>query len=202
MSFSFFPKTVYQTQSKISGEIVVKEHLGQYSLQVQNLTQSGGIIKSLWQKPLKKVKSAEKVLLLGLGGGTVIQLIKKRFPKAKITTLEIDREIIKMGKKYFGLDKIKNLKIINEDAIKWVNKYQGDKFDLILVDLYIGGEFLPKAMENEFLQKLKRLLIQEGIIIFNWLKNKEEKEMVEKIERNFSKTEKLDTRSNLFLFAG
>ena len=200
MSFSFFPKTVYQTQSKISGEIKVKEHLSQYTLQVQNLTQSGGIIKSIWQKPLKKIIKANQVLILGLGGGTAVQLIKERFPEVKITTLEIDQEIIKIGKKYFGLDGIKDLKIINAEAIGWVNNYRGDKFDLILVDLYIGSEFSKEAMNDEFLKKLKKLLSKNGVIIFNWLKNKSEGRLFEKLEKSFAQIEEVNTPTNLFFF--
>jgi len=200
MSFSFLPKTVYQTKSKINGEIVVKEHLSQYTLQVQNLTQSGGIIKNIWQKPLKKIFKANQVLILGLGGGTVVQLIKERFPEAKITSLEIDQEIIKIGKKYFGLGKVKGLEIINEDAIKWIKNYQENKFDLILVDMYVGGRFPQKAMENEFLQKLKKILTPQGKIVLNWLKNKSEGRLFEKLEKSFAQIEEVNTPTNLFFF--
>jgi spermidine synthase len=203
MSFSFWPKTIFQTQSKISGEIKVKEQLDQYTLQVQNLTQSGGIIKSIWQKPLKKVKNAERVLLLGLGGGTVVHLIKERFPEVKITALEIDSEIIKIGKKYFGLEKVKNLKIINTEAIKWVfgydiSKYRS-KFDLILVDLYLGEKFPKKAMNDQFLKNLKKILAPQGTVILNWLKNKEAKEIKQKFTSFFPEGEYLDLKTNLFL---
>ncbi|MCJ7792813.1 MAG: fused MFS/spermidine synthase [Candidatus Marinimicrobia bacterium] len=200
MSFSFFPRTVCKTNSKISGEIKIKEHLGQYTLQVQNLTQSGGIIKSIWQKPLKKIIKANQVLILGLGGGTAIQLIKERFPVAKITALEIDEEIIKISKKYFGLGKVKDLEIINEDAIKWIKNYQENKFDLMLVDMYVGGRFPQKAMENEFLQKLKKILTPQGKIVLNWLKNKSERRLFEKLEKSFAQIEEVNTPTNLFFF--
>lgn len=197
MAFSFFPKTVLKTKTKISGEIIVKEQFGQYTLQVQNLTQSGGIIKGVWQKPLKKINKANHVLILGLGGGTVVQLIKERFPEAKITGIEIDKEIIKIGKKYFGLKESNYLEIINEDAIKWAKQSKGNKFDLILVDLYVGGEFPQKAMSDEFLKKLKKLLSKDGIVLFNWLKNKDEKKLKEKLEKIF-KVKIIETRTNFF----
>ncbi len=186
--------------SKISGEIVVKEQFGRYTLHVQNLIQSGGIIKGIWKKPLKKVTKAERILVFGLGGGTAVQLIKSRFPKAKIIGIEIDEEIIKIGKKYFGLDKVEGLKIVDGDAIKWVRNYQGDKFDLILVDLYLGSEFPEEAMGDEFLKKLKKLLLKDGVVIFNWLKNKSERRLFEKLERNFAQVEKMNTATNLFFF--
>lgn len=203
MAFSFFPRTVYKTESQISGEILVKEQLGKYTLHVQNLTQSGGIVKTIWKKALKQVerrkKEVKRCLVLGLGGGTAVQLIKASYPKAKIIGIEIDPEIIKIGKKFFGLDEIENLEIINAEAIKWVSSYQNNKFDLILVDLYIGGRFSRKAGSDEFLKKIKKLLSKKGIIVFNWLKNRDEKKFVKKLKENFLRIGRLELPANLFL---
>lgn len=204
MSFSFLLRTIYKTKSKISGEIVVKEQFGQYTLQVQNLIQSGGIIKGIWKKAFNKLKKqnlkVENVLLLGLGGGTAIQLIKEQSPQARIIGVEIDPEIIKIGKKYFNLNKIENLEIVNANAIKWIKNYQGDKFDLILVDFYLGGEFPQEAMSDRFLKSLKKIISRNGVVVFNWLKNKNEKRLFEKLEKSFSQVEKINTSTNLFFF--
>lgn len=203
MAFSFFPRTVCKTKSKISGEIVVKEQFGKHTLQVDNLIQSGGIVKGIWKKAFRKIPkelSVSNCLLLGLGGGTVVQLIKARWPEAKITGIELDSEIVKIGKKFFGLGEIDNLEIINNNATEWVNSYQDGKFDLILVDLYVGGK-LPKRVEDKvFLESLKELLSQKGIIVFNWLKNKNEKKFVETLKRNFSNFNRVNSATNIFLF--
>lgn len=211
MSFSVFPRTVYKTESKISGPIEVKEQLGNYTLHVDGLIQSGGIIEGIWKKPLKQVTHNKlhvtRCLVLGLGGGTVVQLIKARWPEAKIIGVEIDPEIIKIGKKYFRLNEIKNLEIINADAVNWVKrfyvlKHRNKKFDLIIVDLYIGDRFSSQVASNEFLKNLKKLLSKNGIIIFNRLISPSEdlEGFEEKLRNCFSKINKLDTRTNLFLF--
>jgi len=212
MSFSIFPRTVYKTQSKISGPIEVKEQLGRYTLHVGGLIQSGGIIKNIWGKALGrisyKVYSIQRVLVLGLGGGTVVQLMKARWPEAKIVSIEIDSEIIKIGKKYFRLGEIENLEIINADAIKWVKrfnvlKHYNKKFDLIIVDLYVGGKFPIKAGSNEFLKNLKKLLSKEGRIIFNRLISPSEdlEGFEEKLKNHFSSLEIIETHTNLLFFA-
>lgn len=207
MSFSIFPRTVYKTKSKISGEIVIKEQFGKYTLHVGGLIQSGGIIKNIWGKALGrisyKVYSIQRVLVLGLGGGTVVQLIKARYPEAKIVGVEIDPEIIKVGKKFFKLDRIDNLEIINDDAIKWVDDYQKNKFDLILVDLYIGGEFTQGVASEKFLKKLKKLLSKKGIIIFNRLVSPSEDlaGFEERLKKHFSFLKTIETHTNLLFLA-
>lgn len=89
MSFSIFPRKVFEVKSKISGEIVVQEQLGLYTLHVQNLIQSGGIVKGIWKKAFRQVRDVSKCLMLGLGGGTVVQLIKSHSSNAEITGVEI-----------------------------------------------------------------------------------------------------------------
>lgn len=168
MLFSLLPRKVYQTESAISGEIVVKEQFGNYWLEVDHLTQSGQIIKQIWRSPLKKFHNSQftihNSLVLGLGGGSVVGSVQKYWPEAKIIGVEIDPEVIKIGKKYFGLDKIQSLKIIQANAIDFVKKTK-EKFDLILVDLYIGHNRVPMADIN-----LKKILTENGVIIFNQFK--------------------------------
>jgi len=160
------------------------------------------------------------VLILGLGGGTVVQLIaghsarphfcsrkkvKAQYPEAKIIGVEIDPEIVKIGKKFFGLDEFQNLKIITADAINWVEtcfndlNHCNEKFDLILVDLYIGDKFPPKAASDEFLKGIKKLLSKKGIAIFNQLKNGDEGKLQQNLTPIFSQVESLDLKTNLFL---
>ncbi len=208
MSFSIFPRTVFKTKTKINGEIVVKEQFGQYTLHVQNLIQSGGIIKEIWEKPLKQVTHNKlhvtSCLVLGLGGGTVVQLIKSHWPGAKIVGIEVDPVIVKIGKRFFGLDKIKSLEIITINAFEWIYSHfddtyhRSEDFDLIIVDMYTGYEPPYQIEEEKFLKKIKKLLSKKGLVIFNWLKGKSEKQFEKKIKKIFPAIEKIETPTNLF----
>jgi len=206
MSFSFIPRTIFKTKSKISGEIIVKEHFGRYTLHVQGLIQSGGIIKGIWKKPFKKLEkelNVENCLILGLGGGTVVQLIKSPWPEAKILGIEIDPEIIKIGKQFFGLDRVENLEIINKDAFQWLAKYQGKKFDLVLVDFYLGSKFSQQAETDKFLESLKKILSKKALVVFNRLRlpGEDLTGFEEKLDRHFSQVETIKTPTNLFFIA-
>ncbi len=83
------------------------------------LTQSGGIVESIWNSTLKQIHSSQltihSILVLGLGGGTLAKLLRKKYPDAKITGVEIDPIMIELGKKYLDLDKY-NIDIKIADA--------------------------------------------------------------------------------------
>ncbi|MBI4999402.1 methyltransferase domain-containing protein [Candidatus Gottesmanbacteria bacterium] len=171
-------------------------------------------IKFLLQRRAE-VARAPRVLILGLGGGSLVKLLNKQsfssnqyFPKAKITGVEIDPLMIELGKKYLEMEKIKNLKIVIGDAEKFIEKIatrDGEFFDLIFVDVYCGDQ-VPKNCETEFfLQNLKKILTQNGMIVFNrlYFKNHifEAKNFLDKLKKIFNDLANKKVLTNLLIFA-
>lgn len=154
-------KILEERKSKFNGDVrVVKSWgMGTY-IQVNGLTQSGGIVESIWRQTLKKLRAEEieSVLILGLGGGTVANLVGKHWPKTKITGIDIDPVMVELGKKYLGLTGV-HVKI--QDAYDFDSR----GYDLVIVDLYKGDEFPKKFEENKFLKKLTN----NKLVIFNRL---------------------------------
>jgi len=201
-------KVLEKVKSPINGEIEVIRSLafGTY-IQVANLTQSGGILFDVWKKPLKKVAGSKKqvasVLILGLGGGTVVKLVKKFWPEAKITGVDLDPIMIELGKKYLGLDE-KVVEISISDAFNFLATYDSQhttKFDLILIDLYVGDDF-PKKFESEnYIQLVRTVLASGGIAIFNRLyygeKRPEAMRFAAKLEAVFPKVKYFHPEANV-----
>lgn len=206
MSFLSFlvPQIVEKVNSPFNGEIQVIQYLGETKIVVNNMLQSGGLVRLIWQKAIRKISNIKypisNVLILGLGGGSTAQIIHDKFPKAKITGVEIDPEMIKLGKKYFGLSKIKNLTIINNDALKTPRRL---RYNLILVDLYLGDQIPPKSESAFFLKNLSKILTKKGIIIFNRLfygKNRKLTEnFIKKLDKIFPQIELVHAWSNLLV---
>jgi len=157
-----------ERESKYNGHLRVVRTFGMGNyIQAGGLTQSGGIVESIWKSTLKRIAVREKrivknILILGLGGGTLAKLLRKKYPEAKITGIEIDPIMIELGKKYLKLDDY-NIDIKVAD----VNSYNlyTNRFDLVIVDMYSGDNF-PKEFESEeFLKKLSKF----PIVIINRL---------------------------------
>lgn len=156
-------KVLEERESKYNGHLKVVRTFGMGNyIQAGGLTQSGGIVESIWKSTLKQINKVDlhKILILGLGGGTLAKLLRKKYPNAKITGVEIDPLMIELGKKYLDLDKYA-IDIKVEDT----NKFKFDKYDLVIVDMYSGDNF-PKEFESEeFLKKLTKF----PIVIINRL---------------------------------
>jgi len=160
--------------SPLNGEISVREDLfGKRELMIGGVAQSGAPEKKLWSQLFRGPSSfkVQNCLILGLGGGTAAKLLSAKFPQAKITGIEIDPKVIELGKKYFGLGEIPNLKIMVGDAINLIQstEHRVQSFDLVIVDLYIGQDFPPGAQNEAFLGKVASLVNKGGRVIFNCL---------------------------------
>jgi spermidine synthase len=198
-----------ECDSKFNGHIrVVKSWgLGTY-VQADGLTQSGGIVETFWKQTLKKVHQSlttnHQTLILGLGGGTVAKLVHKNWPEAKITGVDIDLVIVELGKKYLGLDD-SFVKIIIEDASNLSNmsNLSNKNFDLIIVDLYQGDKFPPQFASKYYINHLSSLLARDGVIVFNRLFFKDNKNEAlnfgEKLKKCFKKVEYFYPVTNLML---
>lgn len=156
--------TIYQ--SKFNGKVKLRQRLGQTAVWVDGAQQSGRWVEKIWKKGTEKlpIDRVQKVLILGLGCGSAISPLIKKFPQAKITGVEIDPVMIRLGRKYFGLDKARNLEIMNADASKIATD---KKYDLILVDLYRGNTSPREFTTKTWLRKCSRFLTPKGLIIFN-----------------------------------
>ncbi len=205
MDFLLGTKVLEKRKSKFNGEIKVIRNLafGTF-IQAGGITQSGGIIENIWKPTFKKIRNQSLVinncLILGLGGGSAAKLIRKFWPKAEITGVDIDPVMVELGKKYLGLNKVKTE--IN-DAYDWLNKNKERNFDLVLVDIYQGREFPKKFEEENFL----KLLTKFNIVVFNRLyygeKRPEAMKFGEKLEKIFPKVERFFPEANLmFICSG
>ncbi|MFC1790155.1 spermidine synthase [Patescibacteria group bacterium] len=212
MSFSLWAKIVYRAISPLNGEIIIKEQLGQYTLYVDGIPQSGGVVRDIWRKGVSALPQdweVPVVLLLGVGGGTVINVLKKRWPLAKITGIEIDKQMITVAKAYFQLDQISGLRLICKDAQKVVSGGKGGlekgRFDLILVDMYRGKDLPSFVTKEVFMKRIKALLSFGGVAVFNYLLDEKGRETVYDFEGNlkkfFPKIKLVQTLSNSLIFA-
>lgn len=184
-------KTLEERHSPINGKLSVKKDLawGTY-IKTSEITQSGGIAKKVWNSSLRKIRKSgiKKCLILGLGGGGMVGIIKKYWPQTKITGVEIDPIMVDLGKKYLGL-KEAEVRIVIEDAMKFVKRQikKKGKYDLILVDMYLGDTIPEKFTTPTFYNMTKKLLGKNGTIVFNRLYYDEKRKLADRTYQDLKK---------------
>lgn len=109
---------------------------------------------------------AKKVLIIGLGGGSIPKKYNKEFPSLEIDVAEIDPEVIEVARKYFSLKEGKNLRVHAQDGRLFLTRTQ-QRYDMILLDAYYTDAIPFHLTTREFFQTAERKLTPNGIVVAN-----------------------------------
>lgn len=112
--------------------------------------------------------SAPRALVLGLGGGSVAdELVKNGFA---VDAVELDERMALVAKKYFNLDEKVNVSL--DDARHFVISHKSssspsEKYDVIVLDAFIGEVNPHHLFTQEFFAEVKTLLTDKGLFFIN-----------------------------------
>lgn len=111
---------------------------------------------------------ARRALVLGMGGGGSITSTRAVAPDIEVDAVEIDREVVEAGQRFFGLlPDERRLRIHVGDARPWLAQHHGI-YELIHVDLYHGGPYVPFYLVTvEFFELVRSHLSEEGLLLMN-----------------------------------
>jgi spermidine synthase len=109
-------------------------------------------------------------LLLGLGAGTLAQLLTRRFPGIRIVGVDIDPQIVEFSRQHFDLA-LPNLQVVVGDAFVYVADCL-EHFDYVAVDLFCGHAFQRGALARPFLRHLKMIAEPTGEIVVNLFRDR------------------------------
>jgi spermidine synthase len=118
----------------------------------------------------------ERVLLLGLGLGSVPQLLERYFQQAfSYLAVEVDEAVIYLAQKYVLHELRSPMETICADAAAFVGQ-SNEAFDLITMDVFEDDRIPEKFGQKDFLESLERLLTPDGLLMYNCLaRTKEDK---------------------------
>ena len=111
----------------------------------------------------------KNILVIGLGGGTLIESFNSLEPDSIITSVEIDPAVVKVAKQYFHLPVEPWHNIIEKDGRIFIKreKIRGAKYDLIVLDAF-NGDYIPEhLMTLEFFKEVKSILSNDGLVVSN-----------------------------------
>lgn len=111
----------------------------------------------------------ERILIVGLGGGTLPMALRELIPNAVIDTVEIDSAVVEVAADYFGYRTDEQSRIFTQDARVFGKRarIKGDQYDLIILDAF-NGEYIPEhLMTVEYLSEMRDLLSENGTLVAN-----------------------------------
>lgn len=108
----------------------------------------------------------ERVLIVGLGGGSMQRYLRKLLPELIIESVEIDPEVRRIAQEYFGLREDERQIVRVEDGAAFMAR-PGPSYDVIFLDAF-GPASIPEPLrKREFLSDVKARLTEGGVVCAN-----------------------------------
>ncbi|MCL2503632.1 MAG: fused MFS/spermidine synthase [Coriobacteriia bacterium] len=111
---------------------------------------------------------SEKVLVVGLGGGSFIKRAWRDYPNMTIDVVEIDPKVILVASKYFDMPEDERIRIHAEDGRRFLAGTD-EKYDLIVMDAYYADALPSHLVTAEFFEEAKAHLTPDGVLAYNMI---------------------------------
>lgn len=116
--------------------------------------------------PLAYIHRNSKILLIGLGGGTVPWQLSMLNCNANITAVESSRQVVEIEGHFVGA--LQNLSIVVGDGAEYIANAK-EKYDLIILDAYVSRNIPSEFLRQKFVDDSFGALSENGIFAVNYI---------------------------------
>lgn len=108
----------------------------------------------------------KRIVLIGLGGGSLVKFCYTRMPAVHFTAIEIDPDVIAFRDTFMLPADDERLQVIEADGAEYLeNAAKG--IDVILVDAFDETGFAPSLANRQFLECIFSRLSGNGVLVIN-----------------------------------
>lgn len=118
----------------------------------------------------------EKVLIIGLGGGSITKYLLHHFEQVQIKAVEYRKSVLKIARSHFELPLDPRLKVIIEDGGHYLRQRSEsleNQFNILILDAFDHEGMADSLCNPAFFDACKNVLRSDGILILNlWRSDK------------------------------
>ncbi|MDX1352368.1 MAG: hypothetical protein R3254_05095 [Thiomicrorhabdus sp.] len=125
-----------------------------------------------------KKNQTVRVLMLGMGGGSMAHHLFHTLPNIQMTVVELRQAVIDCAYQYFQLPDEPEIEVVCDDAISFVannnsQAYQCEQhenahlYDVIMVDIFDAHGLPSELSDKQFQENLWQNTHSPGLVIFN-----------------------------------
>jgi predicted membrane-bound spermidine synthase len=108
-----------------------------------------------------------RLLFVGGGGYTLPRLVMHEHPHAQVDVVEIDPEVTRTARRWFGVPRTPRLRSVNEDARWFALRSTGEPYDAIFIDAFNDLSVPYHLTTVEATRSFARLLRRDGMMLAN-----------------------------------
>jgi spermidine synthase len=165
-------RVIYEKETEYQYARVIQKADGERRLElneghaVHSLYRPGTVLTGdYWDAMLFDSGQPRSVAILGNAAGTTARAFRTLRPQTRIDAVEIDPELTKIGRRWFGLPR--SIKVHHEDARPFLRRREDSRWDAILVDAYRQPYIPFYLVTKEFFQLVRDRLTASGVVVVN-----------------------------------
>lgn len=114
----------------------------------------------------------KRIVLIGLGGGSIVKFCHRRLPGVHITAVELDSDVIALRDAFFVPADDERLQVVAGDGAEFIEQTEKG-IDALLVDAFDRTGFAPELARREFFENAFAKLSGNGVLVVNLAGDKE-----------------------------
>lgn len=107
-----------------------------------------------------------RMLVIGVGGGTLPMFLRRHYPGATIDAVDIDPQVIDVAKKFLAFREDATLRAHAADGRAFIEAVR-EPYDVIFLDAFSSSELPAHLTTREFLLAVRRALTPTGVVVGN-----------------------------------
>ncbi len=110
-----------------------------------------------------------RILVAGLGGGSIPMTLADLFPTARIDVVEIDEAVYNVAREFFFFEENDSMDVAIMDARVFVKRaiLRNARYDYVVLDAFTGDYIPEHLLTREFLEEVKQILTPDGVLVAN-----------------------------------
>jgi spermidine synthase len=168
-------RVIYQADSVYHHIVVAEDAVARY-LRFDRSFQSGMYLHDPYDSPflypayahlaLIFRPQARRVLVVGLGGGSIQKRLWRDYPEMTVQTAELDPMVVAVARRFFAVPEDPRLPVAVQDGRQFLLRTP-QRYDLIVLDAYFADAIPFHLTTVEFVRLVRSRLAPEGVVVSN-----------------------------------
>jgi spermidine synthase len=109
----------------------------------------------------------KKIVMVGLGGGSLAKFCYRNLPKTRISVVEVDERVIALREEFHIPSDDHRFRIVCDDGARYIS-HSSQPIDIVMVDAFDPIGLAPTLADTDFYERASRRLASNGMLVMNF----------------------------------
>ncbi len=109
----------------------------------------------------------ERIVMIGLGGGSLAKFCYRHLPRSHITVVEIDEDVIAMREEFCIPRDDDRFRVVHDDGARYLERLT-EQIDVLLIDAFDTEGIARSLVNSDFYSCAARQLTECGMLVMNF----------------------------------